>query len=190
MPVSNQRLFLSLSLGLNDSHLISSLGIGPFSTLTLHTPFYGGADDDTIGATSSTVKDELVEGVESESDDEASECFIDSDSDVDDKIEKKLPNHNFFEIRRKRLAAEIEDKCFSAMFKIAEEKLLADMKLMNEQEYAKLLEEENKKAMDDELKEVEEDSKQAEKKAKKEAKKKAKKARKELDMKAEEGKEG
>jgi pre-mRNA-processing factor 6 len=41
-PVLNQCLFLSQSLGENDSNLISNLGIGPFSTLTLHIPFFGG----------------------------------------------------------------------------------------------------------------------------------------------------
>ncbi|KAM5546596.1 hypothetical protein ABKV19_002401 [Rosa sericea] len=45
MPISHQRLFLSQSLHLstqNDAALLSDLGIGPLSTLTLHTPFLGG----------------------------------------------------------------------------------------------------------------------------------------------------
>lgn len=42
IPASNQRIFLSQSLGENDSDLISNIGIGPFSTLTLHVPFFGG----------------------------------------------------------------------------------------------------------------------------------------------------
>ncbi|KAE9586254.1 putative PRP1 splicing factor, pre-mRNA-processing factor 6/Prp1/STA1 [Lupinus albus] len=42
--ITQQRLFLSLSLQLlqnNDSLLISDLGVGPYSTLTLHTPLLG-----------------------------------------------------------------------------------------------------------------------------------------------------
>ncbi|KAI9128128.1 hypothetical protein K1719_001121 [Acacia pycnantha] len=45
IPISHQRLFLSQSLRLlgdNDSVLISDLRIRPYSTLTLHVPFFGG----------------------------------------------------------------------------------------------------------------------------------------------------
>ncbi|AES58985.1 hypothetical protein MtrunA17_Chr1g0149141 [Medicago truncatula] len=185
MPVSNQRLFFSLSLGQNDSDLISNLGIGPFSTLTLHTPFYGGADDDTIGATSSTVKDELVKEVDSDSESESesesdakaradSEYLIypDSDSDVDDKIEKRRQSE-LFEIRRRRNSAKFEEQRMSIFFKNYEEKFCAEMERWWEEEDKKFLEEE-KEAEEELLKEIEEDRKQAEE----EARKKVKRARK------------
>lgn len=50
IPVLNQRLFLSQSLGENDSDLISNIGIGPFSTLTLHVPFFGGTPTPSVSA--------------------------------------------------------------------------------------------------------------------------------------------
>ncbi|KAK7290908.1 hypothetical protein RIF29_05683 [Crotalaria pallida] len=45
IPISHQRLFLSLqslSSDHNDSLPISDLGVGPYSTLTLHIPLLGG----------------------------------------------------------------------------------------------------------------------------------------------------
>ncbi|KAK9929685.1 hypothetical protein M0R45_026773 [Rubus argutus] len=44
LPISQQRLLISQSLQLstqNNSALFTDLGIGPLSTLTLHTPFFG-----------------------------------------------------------------------------------------------------------------------------------------------------
>lgn len=51
IPISHQRLFLSQSLKLladNDSTLISNLGVGNYSTLTLHVPFYGGTQPPAV----------------------------------------------------------------------------------------------------------------------------------------------
>lgn len=188
MPVSNQRLFFSQSLGQNDSDLISNLGIGPFSTLTLHTPFYGGADDDTIGATSSTVKDELVKEVDSDSDSESeseSESFIDPPEfqDMYDKIVKKrLPEDRLFEISRKRRAAKIEKQRSSIMFKIYEEKFCAEMKLSSEEDH-KIFLEEDKKAREEQQKEAK--AEQERKQAMKEARKKVKRAKKAKEEEAE-----
>ncbi|ONH90079.1 hypothetical protein PRUPE_8G033800 [Prunus persica] len=45
VPISHQRLFISQSLQLltqRDSTLLADLGIKPYSTLTLHVPFFGG----------------------------------------------------------------------------------------------------------------------------------------------------
>ncbi|KAJ7948291.1 Pre-mRNA-processing factor 6 [Quillaja saponaria] len=50
IPISVQRLFLSQSLRLhadNDSVLVSELGVRPYSTLTLHVPFFGGTQPPT-----------------------------------------------------------------------------------------------------------------------------------------------
>jgi hypothetical protein len=127
MPVSNQRLFLSRSLRQNDSDLISNLGIQPFSTLTLL-----GADR-TIGATFSTVNEELVKETDSEfeSDDEAKarkeayEYF--NDLDVDDKIETMFDNDHILQSRLKRIAAENEDRHFCVMFESEHEKLSTEL---------------------------------------------------------------
>lgn len=51
IPISHQRLFLSQSLRLlgdNDSVLISDLGVRPYSTLTLHVPFFGGTQPPSV----------------------------------------------------------------------------------------------------------------------------------------------
>jgi hypothetical protein len=182
MPVSNQRLFLSQSLGQNDSDLISNLGIGPFSTLTLH-----GADN-TIGATSSTVKDELVKEVDSDSDSDSeseSEYFIDPPEfqDMYDKIVKKRrPDDHLFEISRKRRAAKIEKQRSSIMFKIYEEKFCAEMKLSSEEDH-KIFLEEDKKAREEQQKEAK--AEQERKQAMKEPRKKVKRAKKAKEEEAE-----
>ncbi|KEH39863.1 hypothetical protein MtrunA17_Chr1g0149771 [Medicago truncatula] len=202
MPVSDQRLFLSLSLGQNDSDLISNLGIQPFSTLTLLTTTPSSvkeseldkeAKEETIGATSSTVKDELVKEVDSDSDSDSdsesesdakaredSEYLIypESDSDVDDKIEKRRQSDRF-EILRKRRAAEIDEQRMSIIFKDYEEKFCAEMERWWEEEDKKFFEEE-KKYKEELLKEAEEDRKQA----MKEARKKVKRAKKAEEAKA------
>ncbi|KHN36627.1 Pre-mRNA-processing factor 6 [Glycine soja] len=55
LPISHQRLFLSHSRrlsadndGSDDSLLISDLGVGPYSTLTLHVPFLGGTNPPAV----------------------------------------------------------------------------------------------------------------------------------------------
>nr|KYP53403.1 Pre-mRNA-processing factor 6 [Cajanus cajan] len=55
IPISHQRLFLSHSRRLTadndaagDSLLISDLGVGPYSTLTLHVPFFGGTNPPAV----------------------------------------------------------------------------------------------------------------------------------------------
>ncbi|XP_028804943.1 protein STABILIZED1 [Neltuma alba] len=51
IPISHQRILLSQSLRLlgdNDSVLISDLGIQPYSTLTLHVPFFGGTQPPAV----------------------------------------------------------------------------------------------------------------------------------------------
>jgi hypothetical protein len=183
MPVSNHRLFLSHSLGQNDSDLISNLGIQPFSTLTLH------GTDDTIGATSNTVTEALVKQAEtdseseSESDDEAKarvEAYeYLNDSHVDDKIEKMFENDHIFYNRRKRLATGNDDQHVCVMFEREHEKLFTELKLKYELEYKKGLEE-DKKFMEDE---------EAHKKAKAMEKEKANKKAKDFDMKSKEAKE-
>ncbi|RHN65871.1 putative tetratricopeptide-like helical domain, pre-mRNA-processing factor 6/Prp1/STA1 [Medicago truncatula] len=51
ISIEQQRIFLSQSLpllGHNDSVLISDLGVGNYSTITLHVPFYGGTQPPAI----------------------------------------------------------------------------------------------------------------------------------------------
>ncbi|AES68452.1 hypothetical protein MtrunA17_Chr3g0079191 [Medicago truncatula] len=199
MPVSNQRLFFSGSLGQNDSDLISNLGIGPFSTLTLHTPFYGGAaDDDTIGANSSTTKEELVKETEVESDsesdkeaeaeakakEEAYEYFF-KYADLESKMESNSDDDRIFESRRKRLAAENEKQRTRVIIDRDLKKIFTELDHELDQEYKEGLEE-DKKVME-ELQKAEEAWKRTKAMEREKAKRKAnKKGKKELDMKIKE----